>query len=281
MRKRTRRQGLDLLYKAAVALVVLGMWVFYLFPIFWLLISSFKPEVDLFAVPPRFVFSPTLKFYRQTFADPDFGRALRNSLLITVVTTALVVGFGSLASYAFARFRFRGSTVLSLSLLIIQMMPGIAFTVPLFLLVDRLHLRNTHLGLILVFTTFGLPFTTWILRSFLEEVPRELEEAAWIDGATRMQSFFRIMVPLAMPGLAVTTVFAAVGAWNAFLFAMLLGGPETYTLPVFLASHVMNRDILWGRVMATGVLVIFPPIFLAMLVQRNLVKGLTLGAIKG
>src|SRR5690606_12565506 len=145
------------------------------------------------------------------------------------------------------------------------MMPGVVFIAPLFLMMDRLQLRNTYWGLILVFTTFGLPFTIWILRSFFEEVPRELEEAAWIDGATRIQTFVQVVLPLAIPGLAATAVFVAVGAWNAFLFAMLLGGAETRTLPVFLASHVMNRDLLWGRVMATGVTVVLPPILFAML----------------
>jgi multiple sugar transport system permease protein len=246
-----------------------------------MVISSLKLERDLFAVPPKFIFEPTLTFFKQVFADPSFVLALRNSFIITAATTAIVVSLGSLASYAFARFAFKGSGVLSMFLLIIQMMPGIVLIVPLFLLIDSLHLRNTHVGLILVFSTFGLPFTIWILRSFFEEVPRELEEAALIDGATRMQSFFQIIIPLVLPGLAVTTVFAAVGAWNAFLYAMLLGGPATNTLPVFLSSHVMNRDLLWGRVMATGVMVVFPPIFLAMLVQRNLIKGLTLGAVKG
>jgi multiple sugar transport system permease protein len=161
------------------------------------------------------------------------------------------------------------------------MMPPIVFIVPLFLMMQTLKLRNSYTGLILIFTTFNLPFTVWMLKSFFEEAPVELEEAAWIDGASRMQALLRIILPLTAPGLAATAVFAALLAWNEFLFALLLGGPETTTLPVFLAGFIGERSVEWGEIMATAVLTVIPPTILVMLVQRNLIKGLTLGAVKG
>jgi multiple sugar transport system permease protein len=216
-----------------------------------------------------------------SFTDPDFLKVVGNSLLITGLTVLLSLTIGTWAAYAFARFRFKGATVLSFSLIIARMMPPIVFIVPLFLLMQTFKLRNTYAGLILIFTTFNLPFTVWMLKSFFEEAPVELEEAAWIDGASRLQALLRIILPLTAPGLAATAVFAALLAWNEFLFALLLGGPETTTLPVFLASFIGERSVDWGDIMATAVLTVIPPTILVMLVQRNLIKGLTLGAVKG
>jgi multiple sugar transport system permease protein len=153
--------------------------------------------------------------------------------------------------------------------------------VPLFLLFNRLGLRNSYLGLILVYTAFNLPFVVWMLRSFFEEVPLDLEQAAMIDGATRLRAFWNVTLPLAAAGFAATAVFVAIAAWSEFLFALILTGPDTSTLPVHLASYISDRTIDWGGVASTGVLVILPLVVLGLLVQRNLIKGLTMGAMKG
>ena len=281
MQHRRKSSLLHQLGWVALLLVVVAVWVFYFFPIYWMVTSSFKTRVDTFAIPPKWLFVPTLQYYLNSFTNPDFLKVVGNSLLITGLTVVLSLTIGAWAAYAFARFRFKGATVLSFSLIIARMMPPIVFIVPLFLLMHTLKLRNTYTGLILIFTTFNLPFTVWMLKSFFEEAPVELEEAAWIDGASRMQALLRIILPLTAPGLAATAVFAALLAWNEFLFALLLGGPETTTLPVFLASFIGERSVEWGEIMATAVLTVIPPTILVMLVQRNLIKGLTLGAVKG
>lgn len=276
-----RAKSLRILRKAAMFLLLAAVWIFYFFPIYWMVSSSFKTRVDTFSIPPKWLFSPTLQYYISGFTDPKFVKVVQNSLIITGTTVLFSLFFGSWAAYAFARFRFKGSVALSFSLIIARMMPPIVFIVPVYLLFNTLKLRNTHIGLILIFTVFNLPFTVWMLKSFFEEVPIELEEAAWIDGASRLQALVRVTLPLIAPGLAATAVFAALLAWNEFLFALLLGGPSTTTLPVFLSGFIGERNVEWGEIMATAVIAVVPPTILVMLVQRNLIKGLTLGAVKG
>jgi multiple sugar transport system permease protein len=281
MQQARKSRSPQMIGKLALFVLVAAVWVFYFFPIYWMVTSSFKTRLDTFAVPPKWFFMPTIEYYVQSFSNPEFLKVVQNSLIITGTTVLCSLILGGWAAYAFARFRFKGSTVLSFSLIIARMMPPIVFIVPLFLMLNTLKLRNTYTGLILIFTTFNLPFTVWMLKSFFEEVPIELEEAAWIDGASRLQALVRIIAPLIAPGLAATAVFAALLAWNEFLFALLLGGPDTTTLPVYLSSFIGERNVEWGGIMATAVLTVIPPTILVMLVQRNLIKGLTLGAVKG
>ena len=276
-----RANNLKRVRNVAMFFVVAAVWIFYFFPIYWMVTTSFKTRVDTFSIPPKWIFWPTLQYYISSFTDPKFLKVVQNSLIITGTTVLFSLVLGAWAAYAFARFRFKGSLVMSFSLIIARMMPPIVFIVPLYLLFNSLKLRNTHIGLILIFTVFNLPFTVWMLKSFFEEVPIELEEAAWIDGASRLQAMGRVILPLIAPGLAATAVFAALLAWNEFLFALLLGGPGTTTLPVFLSGFLGERDVEWGDIMATATVAVLPPTLLVMLVQQNLIKGLTLGAVKG
>jgi len=264
-----------------LVLVVALIWVAFLFPLVWLGMMSLKTEVDMFAVPPLFIFQPTLENYKATLANANFQQAVRNSLIVRAVSVVASLVLGSLAGYSLARYRSRFSEELALGLIIGRMIPPIVFVVPLFLLFNRLGLRNSHLGLILVYTAFNLPFVVWMLRSFFEEVPVDLEQAAMIDGATRLRAFWTVTLPLAAAGFAATAVFVAIAAWSEFLFALILTGPSTSTLPVYLAAFVSDRAINWGGVASTGVLVILPLVILGLLVQRNLIKGLTMGAMKG
>ena len=266
---------------ALLVLTVALVWLIFLFPLIWLIMMSLKTQVDMFAVPPLFIFQPTLEHYQTTFADRDFRQAATNSLIVTSVSVVASLVLGGMAGYSLARFRSRRSEGLALGLIIGRMIPPIVFVVPLFLLFNRLGLRNQHLGLILVYTAFNLPFVVWMLRSFFEEVPVDLEQAAMIDGATRFRAFWTVTMPLAAAGIAATAVFVAIAAWSEFLFALILTGPRTTTLPVHLAAFVSDRAIDWGGVASTGVLVILPLVALGLLVQRNLVKGLTMGAMKG
>lgn len=264
-----------------LVVVVAVIWAFYLFPLVWLVMMSLKNEIDMFAVPPLFVFQPTLEHYAQTLESTGFRDAARNSLIVTAVSVIASMVLGTMGGYSLARFRSRLSDGLALSLIIGRMIPPIVFVVPLFLLFNRLGLRNSHLGLILVYTAFNLPFVVWMLRSFFDEVPEDLEHAAMIDGATRMRAFWTVTMPLTGAGFAATSVFVAIAAWSEFLFALILTGPETGTLPVLLASFVSDRAVDWGSVASTGVLVILPLVVLGLLVQRSLIQGLTMGAMKG
>ncbi len=266
---------------AALVVLVVAIWGFYLFPLVWLVMMSLKNEIDMFAVPPLFIFQPTLEHYTQTLDNEGFRNAARNSLIVTAVSVVMSMVLGTMGGYSLARFRSRLSDSMALGLIIGRMIPPIVFVVPLFLLFNQLGLRNTHLALILVYTAFNLPFVVWMLRSFFDEVPVDLEQAAMIDGASRVRAFWTVTMPLTAAGLAATAVFVAIAAWSEFLFALILTGPETGTLPVLLASFVSDRAVDWGGVASTGVLVILPLVVLGLLVQRSLIQGLTMGAMKG
>jgi multiple sugar transport system permease protein len=261
--------------------VVLCVWAFYLFPMLWLLMMSVKNQVDIFSRIPVFVFTPTLDHYAQQLADERFRHALRNSLTVTLVAAILSMVLGTLAAYSLARFRLPVTTALAVGLLLARMIPPIVFVVPLFLLFNAINLRNSLPGLALVYTAFNVPLVVWLMRSFFEDVPVELEEAVLIDGGSRVRAFWHVTMPIAAPGLAATAVFCVIAAWGEFLFALILTGPETSTLPIYLASFLTDRTIEWGGVTSTGVLVIVPLVIFGMLVQRHLIKGLTLGAMKG
>lgn len=276
-----RRGSLRLGLRLLLGLVVLAVWAFYLFPLVWLMMMSLKTRVDAFAYPPLFLFTPTFDYYLKHLTDPRFMATARNSAIVTALSVAASMALGSLAAYSLARFRFKHATGFALGLIIGRMIPPIVFVVPIFLLFNVVGLRNTYWGLALVYTTFNLPFVVWMMRSFFEDVPIELEQAAMIDGASRLRAFWTITVPLASPGLAATAVFCALLAWSEFLFALILSGPATRTLPIQLASYITERTIEWGDVTSAGVMVVVPLVGFALLVQRHLIKGLTLGAMKG
>jgi multiple sugar transport system permease protein len=280
-RAQQRRNRKKTLTSIGLLLVVIAVWIFYLFPIVWLLLMSIKNQVDIFSKVPLIIFQPTLDHYAEQLNDPAFTAALRNSLITALISVVLSMVLGSLAAYSLARFRLKVTTGLAVGLLLARMLPPIVFVVPLFLLYNAAGLRNSLIGLALVYTAFNVPFVVWLMRSFFEEVPVELEEAVLIDGGSRVRAFWYVTIPLAAAGLAATAVFCAIASWGEFLFALILTGPETSTLPIYLASFITDRTIEWGGVTSTGVLVVVPLVLFGILVQRHLIKGLTLGAMKG
>jgi multiple sugar transport system permease protein len=206
-----------------------------------------------------------------------------NSVIVVTSSTAVALVFGSLAGYSLARFpmspRFREN--ISFWILSTRMIPPIVTIIPIFLIFKNLHLLNTYLGLGIVYTGFALPFAVWMMRAFIQEVPVDLEEAALVDGDTRLSAFFRIVLPLAAPGLAATAVFSVIVLWNEFLFALILTTTaKTITLPVGIAGLVSQYELLWGEMGAAGTVAIIPILIFSLSVQRYLVRGLTLGAIK-
>jgi ABC-type glycerol-3-phosphate transport system permease component len=233
-------------------------------------------------LPPLFLWTPTLENYARVLQGADFLRCLQNSLVTTGGAVLLSICVGVPAAYAFARFPFRGRSAAFFALLLMRMLPPIAVLVPMFVLFNKLGLTDTRLSVVLAYTTFSLPLIVWIMRGFFEDLPRELEESAWIDGAGRATAFRVVVLPLVRPGLVAASILTLVQAWNDFLFAAVLTNDRTRTLPVLMAAYSGgDTGVDWGPMTATGVLVVVPVILFAFAAQRHLVAGLSSGAVKG
>jgi multiple sugar transport system permease protein len=254
-------------------------------PVYWMVTISLKHEVDQFAVPPRwFSFSPTLEHYADAFVSRSFGQYLLNSAVVALCSTLCALLLGTLAAYALARFRlpYRLDRRLALWILSTRMFPAIVTAVPMFLIMRDLRLLNTQLSLIIVYTAFNLPFVVWMMRGFFAELPRDLEEAALVDGDSRLGAFWRVVLPLVAPGLVATAVFCLIVSWNEFLFALVLTQTDAaMTLPVGIAGRVTQYEIRLGVMSAAGVVAMLPILVFALSVQKYLVRGLSLGAVKG
>lgn len=270
-----RRSGWNLLG------VVVGLVM--IFPVYWMVASSFKTGINLRRVTPQWFPSPlTVDSYRRAFAQPRFLGSLLNSVLVVTGTAvaALVIGF--LAALALARMDFRGRKGLVIMVITIQMVPIEGLIIPMYLMLNRAGLTDSALGLILAYLSFVLPFTVWMLRGFIAAVPRDLEEAALVDGCSRGQAFRRIILPLAAPGLVATTVFAVIQAWNEYLFAyVLLKKNDKQTITVWLDTFITTKGVDWGALMAASTLVALPIVVLFAFIQRKVAAGITAGAVKG
>ncbi len=254
-------------------------------PVYWLVTISFKTEVDQFAWPPKwFGFAPTLQHYADAFSSGSFGRFFANSVAVATISTLTALAIGVPAAYALARLPWPRDWARGLSFWVLstRMLPPIVTVVPLFLMMRELRLLNSLAALIVVYTAFNLPFVIWMMRGFFTEVPKELEEAAMLDGESRMGALWRIVLPLVRPGLAATAVFCLIVAWNEFLFALILSQTESaMTLPVGIASRVTQYEIRWGTMSAAGVVAMLPVLVFASALQKHLIRGLSLGAVKG
>ncbi|HEX5833263.1 MAG TPA: carbohydrate ABC transporter permease [Pyrinomonadaceae bacterium] len=265
--------------------VLLVALVAALTPVYWMITISLKIESDQFAYPPKwFSFTPTLQHYYDAFVTRSFAQYLLTSAIVAVVSTACALVIGTLAAYALTRFRlpYNLDRKLSLWILSTRMFPAIVTAVPLFLMMRDLRLLNTKASLIVVYTAFNLPFVVWMMRGFFAEVPRDLEEAALVDGDSRLGALVRVVLPLVSPGLAATAVFCLIVSWNEFLFALVLTQTDAaMTLPVGIAGRVTQYEIKWGVMSAAGAVAMMPILVFALAMQRYLVRGLSLGAVKG
>jgi multiple sugar transport system permease protein len=260
----------------AAACVVL-LW---LFPVYWIVLTSFKPIVEINSAIPSFVFTPTLENYRDLFAQFEFSRILLNSIVVTVATCAVVMAGGIMAAYALARLKVPGEKHVSLWILSLRFLPPIAVAIPFYIQWQDLGLLDTYPGLILVYVAFNLPFAIWLLRGFLADVPSELEEAALLDGLSRLQILWRIVVPVVLPGIASTAIFVFVFTWNEYLMALMLTTVNVVTVPVTISKFIMPYTILWGDLSAAVVIQLVPMLIVVFLLQRHIVRGMTLGAVK-
>ncbi len=267
-----------------ICLLIVAL-AFFLFPVMWMFLTSFKTEAEYFAYPPVFIPEDfSLRNYFNAMAFPPDGRGglqgLRDSLIIALSTALVALIIGAPAAYSLARFRIGGEN-LSFWILSTRMFPPVASALPLFLIFKNLRLLDTHMALIIANTIFNLPFVIWLLKGFFEELPAEIEESALIDGCTYWGSFARIALPLVAPGLMVTALFSFIFAWNEFMFALLLTRRSVRTLTIIVPSLVGGHEILWGEIAAIGVIAIIPGVLLSIMLQRYLIRGLTLGAVKG
>ncbi|TCZ64974.1 carbohydrate ABC transporter permease [Roseicella aquatilis] len=275
--RRARRIHAALAYLALSALVV-----FFLFPLLWILGLSLKTRAQTFADAPVWLWWPTFEHYADVLFRKDFLKAFLNTLIVSGSAVVLSLCVGVPAAYAFARFPFRSSSFLFFSLLVMRMLPPVAVLVPMYVILSDIGLTTTHLSVVLAYTTFSLPLVVWVMRGFFDDLPVEVEECAWIDGATRRQAFQRVVLPLARPGMVASAILCLQLAWNDFLFAAVLTNNDTQTLPVLMAGFTGgDSGVDWGPMTASGVLVILPVIVFSFMAQKHLVAGLSSGAVKG
>jgi len=261
--------------------VLLLMCFFLLAPIFVMFQTSFKVETQIFSVPPVWIFFPTIQNYTDVLVMDRFGRYLTNSLIVGVLSTLLTLTFGGMAAYALVRFKFMGRGIISITTLLLRMLPPAVLAVPVFVIWSDWNLLNKRAGLILVYVAMNLPFTIWILYGFIAQIPQELEEAAVIDGCSPYQVFFRVVLPLIRPGLAAAAIFTFRIAWNEFILALVLTNRYTRTLPVATSLFLTDHGIQWGKIMAMGTLIALPPLVFTFIAARQIITGLTAGAVKG
>ncbi|KYF51578.1 sugar ABC transporter permease [Sorangium cellulosum] len=268
-------------------LLVAAIVLFTVFPFVWAFVSSIKPDSELFTTPVRYwPDRVTLENYRLVLENGEFQTALLNSVIVAVSVTALSLAVGSLAAYSLGRFRFRGRSVVLYTVLAMTIFPQIAVLGALFEMINFFKLYNQLPALILTYLIFTLPFTVWVLTGFLKAIPREIEEAAYVDGATPWQVFTKIMLPLSVPGMATTGILAFIAAWNEFLFALsFTQTPDkrtvTYAIQAFSTTTSGLYEIPWGQTMAASIVVTVPLVVLTLVFQRRILAGLTAGAVKG
>lgn len=262
-----------------VAGVLLFVWAF---PILWAVIVSFKSEREVLAYPPRVIFEPTLENY----ADAIFGSfsilpSFFTSFVLSALTTILTILFAVPAAYAFARLRLRGKKWLGFYTLVTQMVPPVGLVIPYFLILNRIGWLDTYQGMVTVYLTFSLPFAIWLMVSYMEDIPHEMEEAAFLDKANRFQTLWHIILPQVRGGIAVTVIFVFLNAWNEFLFAVQLGGNTVRPVTVAMYNFVSVEQTLWAKLSAAALVAMLPMIIIGIAAQKQIVKGLTVGAVKG
>ncbi len=260
--------------------LVVGLVIAILFPFIWLLILSLKPLEDMFAWPPKLFFTPTLEHYAGLWRG-DFPKSFLNSLFTSVGSTVIAMLLGVPGAYALSRMPASTGGRMSLMILASRMAPPIAFTIPYFLAYRHLQLLDTRTGLIIIYLTFNLSLVVWLMRSFFDQIPRSLEEAAWIDGASYWQGFIRIILPLTGPGLAATAILCFLFSWNDFFFALILTRTEATTAPVAVVNFMNYEGWEWGKIAAGGTMVMLPVLVFSLVVRRYMISGLSGGAIKG
>jgi ABC-type glycerol-3-phosphate transport system permease component len=266
-----------MLWVAAGLLV--SVWVF---PVLWALLTSFKTERDVLAYPPVLLFTPTLNNYREVLFGPaSILPNLWSSLVVTCSATVLTMAFAIPAAYALARLRYPFKRASGFYVLVTQMLPPVGLVIPYYLALQRLGALDTYSGIVTIYLTFSLPFAIWLMVSYFEDVPYEMEEAALLDHAGRWGALWHVILPQVQGGIAVTTVFVFLNAWNEFMFAVVLGGNNVRPVTVAMFNFISVEQTQWAKVAAGAMVAMAPVILLGLVAQKHIVKGLTVGAVKG
>lgn len=261
------------------ALLIIAVCLACVFPLFWTLTISLKTGSQAMD-PSVWFFKPTLDNYRDVFLNRHLMDYFKNSFIVVIFTTIISIILGGLAAYGFARFNFKQRENLAFWVLSLRMIPPMATVIPFFVMAQMLKVFDTHIVLIISYLLFNIPFTIWMMRGFFEEIPEEIEEAAFIDGCSRWQVFVRILLPLSAPGLVATAIFCIITSWNEFVFALFLTSSAANTLPTTVTLFLSISGVVWGEMSAVGVITILPVLLFAMVVQKYMIRGLTFGGVK-
>ncbi|MDR2019464.1 MAG: carbohydrate ABC transporter permease [Treponema sp.] len=274
---RRRLKGFASILSAA-ALIVISLA--FLFPFLWMVLVGFRNRVDV--LQPGKIFAPlTLVNYRTLISSGAIFSFFRNSAVVALCTTLLSLILGTLAAYGFARYQWKKREDRAFWILSQKFLPAMAVVIPYFLMASLARLLDTRLILIICYTTFNIPFTIWMMRGFIEDLPVELEEAAFVDGCTRFQALRRIVLPLVLPGMTATAIFCVINSWNEFVFANFLTSIHAKTVPTSVMMYLSVSGVKWGEMAATGTLAVLPVLIFAICVQKYMIRGLTFGAVKG
>jgi len=270
------------LRKLALAMVAGAGLAGWAFPVLWALLTSFKTERDVLAYPPTFVFSPTLDNYREVlFGASSILPNLASSVIVSTLATLLTMLLAVPAGYALGRLRYPAKRASGFYVLATQMLPPVGLVIPYYLALQKVGMLDTYTGLIAMYLTFSLPFAIWLMVSYFEDVPLEMEEAALLDRAGRLRALWHVILPQVRGGIAVTTIFVFLNAWNEFMFAVVLGGNRVRPVTVAMFNFISVEQTQWARLAAGAILAMAPVILLGIFMQRHIVKGLTVGAVKG
>ena len=264
-------------------LIVIGIVVvvvFFTFPVYWMVTTAFKIRIDTID-PGKWLFTPTLENFRIVLQKRNFYAYLGNSVVTVAASTVVSMALATPAAYGFARFRFAKKRDLAFAVLSLRMLPAMCVVIPFFLIGRFAGLLDTSILLVIVYLSFNIPFGIWMMRGFIEEIPIEVEEAAWVDGCGRLETFVRIVLPLVKPGLAATAMFIVIQSWNEFALALFLTSFRARTLPTMTTMFFSVTGIVWGEMAAVGVMTTLPVLVFSLLIQKHLVRGLTFGAVKG
>jgi multiple sugar transport system permease protein len=273
------RNALARLGTVAKTVLLLIYALFALFPLLWMVILSFKPDNEMFTT--TFIFTPTLSNFQAVFSESDFLGTLWNNLVVSCLAVALSLIVGVPAAYALGRFDFKGKEDIAFTFLSFKFAPEILVIIPLYLIYQQLHLIDSVLGLVWVYQLISLPLLIWILRGFFEDLSKDMEAAAQLDGYSWWQVFFKMLLPLVKPGLVAAGLLSFIFCWNSFTFALLLGGGHTQTSTVSMMRFLASDTVHYGWVAAAALICALPEIILALLIQKHLVRGLSFGAVKG
>jgi multiple sugar transport system permease protein len=272
--------GLKSYRPLAEVLLLLLIIVFCIFPFYWMVTTSLKTQLEALASPPSWIFEPTFANYTQVLFKDNVGQSLVNSLIVAVCTTALALILGTPAAYALSRFEFRRKKDLWFWFITNRMVSPIVLALPFFLIVRKLGLLDSHIVLILIYLTFNLPIVIWICTDQFRSIPWDLDEAAVLDGAKPFHIFWKICLPLAAPGIAVSAIFSFIFSWNELMYALVLTRKVAKTAPAMAVGFMEGYHLPYGKIMATSTLIVIPVIVFALIASKHLIRGLTMGAVK-